>query len=217
MLTTRQWRLKDFLERNHIDGKYWSIEEIVENVRYRDGSKCYELNTNPRSHDKCVALGSDVKAINWDIQEGQKIIIKDKKGGIKLAENEAEFNAWRTAELEKVESKYQYLNNLKWKAKRDGTMPIINQAMNVVDTTKDLKEVNCYTDKKFFKRAFVNLHEKQVFIVNMVKYHYDDIKREVQIDRGIEDEKLLISDIDECISLEALERPFYESYQRIEV
>ena len=140
-LTSRQWALKRFLENNFRSGYYFSIEELVENVRDSEGNQYYKLNTNPRVHDKCVALGSDIKAINWNCNQGYKIIIKNEKGGAKLCESEEELNNWRNAELKKVEKKFQYLNNLKWKAKRDGTMPILNQNLNEV---KDLKPVEVY-------------------------------------------------------------------------
>ena len=143
-LTPRQWALKRYLTQ-YRNGYYHSIEEIVANVVDSNGKPWYQLNTNPYTHDKCVALGADIKAINWSCSQGYSIIIKDKKGGAKLCESEEELNTWRNAELKKVEKKYQYLNNLKWKAERDGTMPFINQANNVVDFEKqDLKVVEVY-------------------------------------------------------------------------
>ena len=119
-LTTRQHRLRDYIDDNFRPGYYFSIEEICA------AGLGYELNTNPKIHDKCAALGSDVRAINWAIANRYKIIIKDKKGGIKLCESEEEFNEWRDGEKAKLDRKYQYLNNLKWKADRDGTVPIVN-------------------------------------------------------------------------------------------
>lgn len=144
-LSTRCWCLKKFLEDNFKSGYYFSIEELVENVRDANGLPYYKLNKNPYTHDKCVALGSDIKAINWNCNQGYKIIIKNEKGGAKLCESEEELNAWRDAELKKVEKKYQYLNNLKWKADRDGTMPILNQNLKPVE---DLKVVDVYKQEE---------------------------------------------------------------------
>lgn len=121
-LTPRQHRLRNWLTYHFESGRYFTIEEIC------NADIGYTLNTNPKTHDKCIALANDIKAINWNICERYKIIIKDNKGSCKLAESETEFNAWRDAELAKVEKKYQYLNNLKWKAARDGTVPVVNQA-----------------------------------------------------------------------------------------
>ena len=144
-LTPRQWCLKRFLEDNFIPGHFFSIEELVRGVLLPNGEPAYKLNTDPHKHDKCIALSGDIKTINWSCQEGYKIIIKDSFGGAKLCESEVEFNTWRNAELEKVNKKYQYLNNLKWKADRDGIAPIINQAGNPVDyDKKDLKSVEVY-------------------------------------------------------------------------
>lgn len=126
-LTPRQHALRNYLDNNFESGKYFSIEEIC------NAGLGYELNTNPKSHDKCIALSNDVKAINWCVTERYKIIIKNKKGGVKLCESEEEFNNWRDNELKKLERKYQYLNTLKYKEQRDGTTPFINQAGRVLD------------------------------------------------------------------------------------
>lgn len=119
-LTSRQHRLVDYLKDNFVSGKYFSIEELC------NADLGYTLNTNPKVHDKCACLGADIRAINWAIAQRYSIIIKNKQGGCKLAESEQEFNAWVQGEKDKLENKSKYLNNLKFKAERDGTMPIIN-------------------------------------------------------------------------------------------
>ena len=136
-LKTRQWRLKDYLEEHRGEG-FITIEQIC-----ADLSEYYTLNTNPYTHDKCAVLSSDVRAINWNNQHGYQIIIKDEKGSVKYAETEEEFNAWRKKELEKVETKYQYLNNLKFKSSLDGIVPIINQANNPVGLD-DMKPIDVF-------------------------------------------------------------------------
>ena len=60
-LTTRQHRLVDYLKDNFQSGRFFTIEELCA------AELGYSLNTNPKIHDKCVALGSDVRAINWAI------------------------------------------------------------------------------------------------------------------------------------------------------
>ena len=119
-LTSRQHRLVDYLKDNFVSGKWFTIEELC------NANLGYTLNTNPRVHDKCASLGADIRAINWAIASRYSIIIKNKQGSCKLAESEDEFNSWKNEEKAKVERKYQYLNNLQYKADRDGTMPIIN-------------------------------------------------------------------------------------------
>lgn len=130
-INTRQWILKMWLEKNFVKGKYFSIEEICEQVVY-NGEHLYTLNKNPRIHDKCLLLGEDVRVINWNNVNGYKVIIKDSKGGIKLAESKEEFDNWYYDEMAEIESKYQYLNNLKNKTKWDGVVPLINKENNPV-------------------------------------------------------------------------------------
>lgn len=132
-LTTRQHRLRDWLETSFVSGQFFSIEEVVNGVVDKDGNPYYKLNNNPKVHDKCATLSADVRAINWCLTERYKIIIKNKEGGIKLAENEQEFNNWYDEQKKKLETRYQYLNNLKYKASREGMIPYINQADRVLD------------------------------------------------------------------------------------
>lgn len=136
-LETRQWRLKDYLDRHRGEG-FITIEQIC-----ADMPEWYKLNHNPYNHDKCAVLSNDVRAINWSVEDGYQIIIKDSKGSIKYAETEDEFKNWLTFEKAKVETKYQYLNNLVWKGKQDGLIPVINKANNPVDL-EDLKPINVF-------------------------------------------------------------------------
>lgn len=130
-INARQWVLKMWLEKNRVKGKYFSIEEICEQVTY-NGEHLYTLNKNPRIHDKCLQLSDDVREINWNVVDGYKIIIKDSKGGIKLCESQEEFEEWYNDEMATIEIKYQYLNTIKQKAKWDGVVPLINKANNPV-------------------------------------------------------------------------------------
>jgi len=144
-LSPRAWALKRFLEENQGQHRYFSIKEICDNVFLPDGTNAYTFNTDPYKHDKCIALSNDVKSINWTVNEGYKIIIKDKFGGVKICESESEFNEWKERELKPLVRKFQYLNNLSWKAERDGTMPIINLANNPVENPHF---VDVFTDKE---------------------------------------------------------------------
>ena len=73
---------------NIIGSCVFKIEEIC------NAGLGYELNHNPRIHDKCVALSNDIRAINFNIAERYIPIIKNSKGGCKLAENKEEVNAF---------------------------------------------------------------------------------------------------------------------------
>ena len=132
-LLTRQHALKTFLE-EHQEGKYWTIEEIVDLVRDGDRNPYYTLNRNPYTHDKCIALSSDVKELNWHTGRERYIpIIKDSKGSIKLAESKEELEEYIIKEKKKVETKYQYYNHLNSLIELEGTLPFINQANRVLE------------------------------------------------------------------------------------
>lgn len=145
MLTARQVALRNWLRNHFISGKYWTIEEMVKNVRNEYGEPYYKLNTNPYIHDKCATLSADIKTINWSVTEGYNIIVKDTKGGAKICESEQEFLEWRERELAPITRKYQYLSNLKYKAKQDGTCPIIDQQNQPVE---NVQPINVFPKKK---------------------------------------------------------------------
>ena len=130
-LTPRQHRLVDYLENNFVNGKYFSIEELCQ------AGLGYELNTNPYTHDKCVALGNDIRQINWRIGSRYSIIVKDKKGGCKLCESQKELDDWRDSEKEPLIKKLEYLNNLTYKASWHDTAPLIN----LNDRALDIDEI----------------------------------------------------------------------------
>lgn len=128
----RQQLLKQWLVDNFQSGRYYSIEEVVASVVDENGDYVYRLNKNPYNHDKCAVLSNDVRQINWSVDEGWKIIIKDTKGGIKLCETEEEFKTWKEHEKEPVERKCKYLNQLVFKVKRNGEMPFLDGSNNPV-------------------------------------------------------------------------------------
>ena len=138
-LTTRQHRLKDWLKEHFESGRFFTIEEVVAGVVDSEGVPYYTLNTNPRTHDKCVALGSDVKELNWHTNRDRYIpIIKDSKGSIKLCESKEELEEYIAKEKRKVEKAYKYYNHLNSLIAIDGTMPFINLANNVVEEIKPI-------------------------------------------------------------------------------
>ena len=137
-LDSRQHGLKNYLERNFEKGRWFTIEEIC------GADLGYTLNTNPRIHDKCIALSNDVKALNWATNVERYIpIIKDKRGAIKLCENEQELKDWIAKEERKVEKACQYKNHLKSLIQIDGTCPCINLANRVLDID-EIKPIDVY-------------------------------------------------------------------------
>lgn len=214
-LTTRQHALKNFLKDNFVSGKFFSIKEICNSVVYSDGSPCYEYDDRETTHDHCVALGNDVRAINECLVDGWKLIIKDKKGGVKLAESKEEFETWWNAEAKKVDDRKVKLNMMLSKAQEDGLMPIINKAGNPVDTSKDLKPIETYmkVEKQEPKLngtlAFIDLVHKVAYIVKDV-WEYT-LNEETHI--AYVGNKTIL-DIYEVITMDQLERPFYEDYRK---
>ncbi len=143
-LTTEHHILKNWLKDNFVSGKFYTIEEIVANVRYADGTPIFKLNTNPYTHDKCVKLGKMVKELNWATNVERYIpIIKDKKGSIKLCETEQELKDFVAAEKKKVEKVCEYANHLQSLIQVDGTVPIINLAGRTLEL-KEMKPVDVY-------------------------------------------------------------------------
>lgn len=209
MLTTEQWLLKNYLEKNFRPNYYFSVEEVCNNVLRADGTPIYKLNTSEKCHAKCIKLWKDIRDINYDCEQGQKIIIKNKQGGMKYAESEEEFNAWRDHELKKVEKQYKYLNNLKWKANRDGDIPLLNQALNV---NSKCDSINCYA--KCYQRVFIDLENQIAYVVTMKKYIYEEEKNKVTCELA-NGEKIILTNIRENISTETVKRPFYENYKFI--
>ena len=136
--------LKNWLENNFVSGKYFSIEEIIQQVRYADGTPLFKLNTNPKIHDKCIKLSKMVKDLNWATNRERYIpIIKDKKGGIKLCETEQELKDFIKSETDKVEKAWQYANHLKSLISVDGSVPIINLANRSL-SLNEMKPVDVY-------------------------------------------------------------------------
>ena len=130
-ISPRQHRLVDYLEEHFENGKYFSIEELCES------DLGYTLNTNPYTHDKCVALGNDIRQINWKIGYRYSVIVKDKKGGCKICESQQEFDDWKESEKKPLITKLEYLNNLSYKASWQDTAPLIN----LNDRALDIDEI----------------------------------------------------------------------------
>ena len=141
-LTTRQHNLKNWLEDNFESGKWFTIEEVCE------AGIGYYLNKDPKSHDKCIALANDVKALNWATNVKRYIpIVKDKKGSIKLAESKQELKDFIQWQKDKVEQANKYANHLQSLIEIDGTMPIVNLANRCLGD-KELKVISIYASEE---------------------------------------------------------------------
>lgn len=136
-LTSRQHRLVDYLKDNFKCGYYFSIEELC------GAGLGYELNNDPKCHDKCVALGNDIRQINWRIGSRYSIIVKNKKGGAKLCESMQEFEEWKESEMKPLVRKIEYLNNLNYKAEQDGVVALVNLNDRAL-TTEETKPIEVF-------------------------------------------------------------------------
>ena len=96
-MNTRQWKTYELIKKNSLNGKITTQLEIVENYPYvvtdlferkivKDG---YTWNTNPKVHDHCSMVWSDIEAINSD-DNIQKIIVSPNPYEYKLAETPEE-------------------------------------------------------------------------------------------------------------------------------
>lgn len=143
-LTSEHHILKNYLIEHFISGHYYSIEEIVEKVRYDDDTPLFKLNTNPYTHDKCFKLSKMVKELNWATNVKRYIpIVKDKFGGIKLAENKSELEGFIKDLKHKVENANKYANHLQSLIDLQDTIPFINLA-NRVKTESEMKPIEIY-------------------------------------------------------------------------
>ena len=125
-LTTRQKALRKWLDDNFVQGKFFSIEEIVRGCVDEEGKPYYALNCNARIHDKCLALANDIKQLNRKTTENFIPIVKDNKGGCKLAENEDEVKDFIEALRAEARNKAIYCNIIISKTNMEGVIPLID-------------------------------------------------------------------------------------------
>ena len=70
MLTTEQWLLKNYLEKNFRPNYYFSVEEVCNNVLRADGTPIYKLNTSACRFVYNLYIQENEKAY----KEGKKFI-----------------------------------------------------------------------------------------------------------------------------------------------
>ena len=143
-LTSEHHLLKNYLEAHFVSGKYFTIEEIVANVKDSEGKPIFTLNTRPQTHDRCIKLANMVKELNWATNVERYIpIVKDKNGGIKLAENKAELEDFIKGLKHKVENANKYANHLQSIIDLQDTMPFINLANRCLNED-EMKPIEVY-------------------------------------------------------------------------
>lgn len=143
-LTSEHHLLKNYLEAHFVSGKYFTIEEIVANVRDSEGKPIFALNTRPQTHDRCIKLANMVKELNWATSVERYIpIIKDNNGSIKLAENKEELEHFINGLKRKVENANKYANHLQGLIDLADTIPFINQANRLLKDS-EIKPIEVY-------------------------------------------------------------------------
>lgn len=120
-LTERQKSTYHIIKRNSYYGRTTSQKELVDaysNEMYKDG---YVWNNNPKIHDHCSTIWSDINKINKDAQI-HEIIIWDDSYNYKLAESSKEVEEFcDRVYLTKAFAKLVRSANLIRKVKRNGT------------------------------------------------------------------------------------------------
>ena len=74
-MTNRQLATYNLILKNSLEGKVTTQEEIVSNYPKATYSDGYNYSGNPKVHDKCFRIWSDVTAINCDWGADKVIII----------------------------------------------------------------------------------------------------------------------------------------------
>lgn len=139
-LTTRQWNTYNAIKNATENGKTISKRELYE-LQPND----YEWNDKATTHDNCIMIRNDVNIIN-DSEEIEKIVIYDKHGNFKLAENEQEVYDFLFRVYCKVAvEKFRKMRHIKDKMSRDGQGKLISTKGDVIDeNSKARKYVEAY-------------------------------------------------------------------------
>ena len=74
-MTNRQLATYNLILKNSLEGKVTTQEEIVSNYPKATYSDGYNYSDNPKVHDKCFQIWSDITAINCDWGADKVIII----------------------------------------------------------------------------------------------------------------------------------------------
>ena len=151
-LTPRQWWLYDFVKKatSSQPGKWLSQDEIVEGI-WCDLSYChddkYEINENPRSHDRCILIWLDVEAINKSPEVDKVILVNDHS--YKMAVSYEEADTFYLGQIRKraIASLVRY-SNAKRKCKADGQGKLLSLDLKPIDEESKAKAfIEAYVDE----------------------------------------------------------------------
>ena len=128
---TRQYALYDFLKQcfKSQPDRWFSAQEISDCFK-NSGLDYYQIATDPRTHNPCVAISEDVFAINSDTSYDRVILTKN--NCYKLAKDYDEAQSL----VDWFDRKLTYYGNLKSiiekKRSRDGQGKLVNNAGNAM-------------------------------------------------------------------------------------
>jgi hypothetical protein len=145
-LTPRQEWLYDYLKRSFLMNPNQYIEQItiinalafdIKEGIYKHDDR-YFYNTNPKCHDHCSAIWSDVKAINNSYKKDKIICVKDLT--YKIAKDRAEAlefaNKLKKDALKKLERHWRIID----KIRRDGQGKTVSNDNVAIDEKSRARE-----------------------------------------------------------------------------
>lgn len=124
-LTPRQWATYRLIKRLSVLGVEITQRDIVDNYPSSEFKDGYVWNDNPRVHDRCCTIWSDINKIN--AENGiHKVIIWDSNYHYKIAETEQEIKDFCNGLYKQpAMAKLWRYGNLMRKAKRNGQGKLI--------------------------------------------------------------------------------------------
>lgn len=148
-LTTRQWKLYDFIKFTSTWENRWvSQKEIVEmNPWHYMGNKD-GYKWNETSHDHCATIWSDLNRINMSA-EIDKIIITDGNFNYKIAESYEEVKEFaERLYWDKAMAKLSRYGTMMKKAKADGQGKLISNQDKPIDAkSRARRQVEAFVEK----------------------------------------------------------------------
>lgn len=131
-LTPRQWRLLDLIKINSIVNRRKTTQKEICDI-----ISDYEWNDDPKVHDHCSAIWSDIKDINLSYQTDKVIISKNFEYWIGNEQETKEFIDRLWSDLEPRLMRYwAYLK----KVERNGQGLLLSRKLDPIDSNSKARE-----------------------------------------------------------------------------
>ncbi len=166
-MTSRQWRLYDFIKQETIKGNTLTQKDICDNIS--------EYVYNERPNDKCPMIWSDVDFINHSL-EVEKIIVVDKFTYRIGTRDEAK--AYAEKLLIGAVKKFKRYWSVENKIRKDGQGKLISNQDKPIDNTSKardfveafLRDIDFENDSEIVKEEIKENHEQlNLFGVGIIK------------------------------------------------